>query len=420
MFCGRRQDRAELRLVSCGQLDISAAIVYREDVNVLDARIARTSDSLDEIAEHQGEAGDRGRENLGRTCAAKSRAKMGNGAGVRPARRSRGRRWGMARASTKNASRKAGAFSSWRTSSLFDPSPPAITAKYVEPTIAPRYPRGWSGCGTGVRRAVSTYAKLLMIGVARVFTRVSFAFPAGPAGHATVPASHSQENFGHLFAFSEMILDCRTKEYPKEIDEEVEKMIKKYYKSIYRDPDVCKYMWDSDTLLLNGCNLKSNKFAVIKNVLGDYMIKLNPETFTKAPKGANATSELYLAKGRRMVFFNKPENDADNKLQVGLLKKLADGHKAVLKTRSACNNKPPLSSVDGGAGRRVRVVEWVTKFVEVPDPLQAKLDNEMVSKLFRSPNLRRIILESTKESGSKMVAGKYFLGGIGGIVSFLT
>eukprot|EP00302_Diacronema_sp_CCMP2436_P015041 CAMPEP_0179870730 /NCGR_PEP_ID=MMETSP0982-20121206/20420_1 /TAXON_ID=483367 /ORGANISM="non described non described, Strain CCMP 2436" /LENGTH=244 /DNA_ID=CAMNT_0021761297 /DNA_START=100 /DNA_END=831 /DNA_ORIENTATION=- len=80
---------------------------------------------------------------------------------------------------TKNASRRAGAFSSWRTSSLFDPSPPAITAKYVEPTIAPRYPRGWSGCGTGVQRAASPYAKLLMIGVARVFTH-SARFPHWP------------------------------------------------------------------------------------------------------------------------------------------------------------------------------------------------------------------------------------------------
>jgi len=30
----------------------------------------------------------------------------------------------------------------------------------------------------------------------------------------------------------------------------------------------------------------------------------------------NATTELYNAKGSRLVFFNEPENDGDNKLQV--------------------------------------------------------------------------------------------------------
>lgn len=239
------------------------------------------------------------------------------------------------------------------------------------------------------------------------------------------------DSFGHLFAFSDKVFDCRTKEmrkikpsdyimnntqykFPNEMNTEAKLTLENYYKTIYPDPDVCDYMWDSDSLLLNGerifqtfmihsgsgCNSKSTKFVVIKKMLGDYFIQMNPETFTKAPKGANATSELYLAKGRRMVFFNEPESDADNKLQVGLMKTLADGFKANLKTRGlykdatefpiffrvegACNNKPPLSSVDGGAGRRVRVVDWVTKFVENPDPNnphQAKLDNEMVSKL---------------------------------------
>jgi phage/plasmid-associated DNA primase len=79
---------------------------------------------------------------------------------------------------------------------------------------------------------------------------------------------------------------------------------------------------------------------------------------------------------------------------------LADGHKGVLKTRGlyrdntqfpiffqvngCCNNKPTLSSVDGGIGRLVRVIEYPVKFVEDPDPenkYQAKLVNEMVVTL---------------------------------------
>ncbi|KAJ1632450.1 hypothetical protein T492DRAFT_838419 [Pavlovales sp. CCMP2436] len=156
------------------------------------------------------------------------------------------------------------------------------------------------------------------------------------------------DSFGNLFAFTDKVLDCRTKETQMYV-----------------------------------------------HVLGDYFIELNPETFTKAAKGANATSELHDAKGRRMVFFNEPESDVDNKLQVGILKKIADGHKGVLKTRGlykdavefpiffrlegACNNKPVLSSIDGGIGRRVRIVDHPTKFVEDPDPnnkYQAKLNDD--------------------------------------------
>jgi phage/plasmid-associated DNA primase len=49
-----------------------------------------------------------------------------------------------------------------------------------------------------------------------------------------------------------------------------------------------------------------------------------------------------------------------------------------------CNNKPELSSVDGGIARRLRVVEWKMKFVESPDPnnkYQAPRDAELMSKI---------------------------------------
>ncbi len=68
------------------------------------------------------------------------------------------------------------------------------------------------------------------------------------------------------------------------------------------------------------------------------------------------------SKGSRLVFFNEPDNDEDNKLQVLLLKRMADGYKGTLKARGlymeaiefffrvegCCNNKPTLSSCDGG------------------------------------------------------------------------
>ena len=187
-------------------------------------------------------------------------------------------------------------------------------------------------------------------------------------------------------------------------------------------------MWNNDALSLNGerlfqtfnihtgsgSNSKSTKFTMIKSVLGEYFCEMNAETFTKQPKSANATSELYKAKGSRVVFFNEPENDGDNKLQVSLLKKMADGYKGTLKARGlyaemmefpiffrvegCCNNKPTLSSVDGGIGRRVRVVHYPVKFIDNPDPnnkhqalLNLEMGNILTSTAVRNTYIRLLI-----------------------------
>jgi P4 family phage/plasmid primase-like protien len=220
---------------------------------------------------------------------------------------------------------------------------------------------------------------------------------------------------GNLFAFKNKVLDCRTLEirdikpndyimnntgydYPEYTDEDLKTIIEDYYKTIYPDEEVREYMWNNDALSLNGerlfqtfnihtgkgSNSKSTKFTMLKSILGDYFCEINAETFTKQPKSANATSELHKTKGTRVVFFNEPENDGDNKLQVALLKKMADGYKGTLKARGlyaesvefpiffrvegCCNNKPTLSSTDGGISRRVRVIHYPVQFVENPDP----------------------------------------------------
>lgn len=260
---------------------------------------------------------------------------------------------------------------------------------------------------------------------------------------------------GYLFAFKNKVLDCRSLEirdirpddyimintgydYPEYIDDELKTIVEDYYKTIYPDEDVREYMWNNDALSLNGerlfqtfnihtgsgSNSKSTKFTMIKSVLGEYFCEMNAETFTKQPKSANATSELYKAKGSRVVFFNEPENDGENKLQVALLKKMADGYKGTLKARGlyaemmefpiffrvegCCNNKPTLSSVDGGIGRRVRVVHYPVKFIDNPDPdnkHQALLNLEMGS-ILTSTQMRntfiRLLVERYMNIASKI------------------
>ena len=250
---------------------------------------------------------------------------------------------------------------------------------------------------------------------------------------------------GNLFAFRNKVLDCRTLEirdakpndyimintgydYPEYVDDDLKKIVEDYYKTIYPDEEVREYMWNNDALSLNGerlfqtfnihtgsgSNSKSTKFTMLKSVLGDYFCEINADTFTKQPKSANATSELHKTKGSRLVFFNEPENDGDNKLQVALMKKLADGYKGTLKARGlyaeaiefpiffrvegCCNNKPSLSSVDGGIGRRVRVVHYPVKFIDNPDPnnkhqalLNLEMGNVLTSTAIRNTFIKLLV-----------------------------
>jgi P4 family phage/plasmid primase-like protien len=239
------------------------------------------------------------------------------------------------------------------------------------------------------------------------------------------------DSYGSLFAFKNKVLDCRSLEirnirpddyimnntgydYPEYIDEEYVKKINEYFETIYYNKDVCEYMWDNYALLLNGerefqtfnihngkgSNSKSTLFTMLKMILGDYFCKINADTFTKQSRSANSTSELYKTKGTRLVFFNEPTDDDENKLQVSLLKELADGFKSTLKTRAlfkesiefpiffrvegCCNNKPTLSSADGGISRRVRVIDYPVIFKQNADPnnpLEVELDLQMGSIL---------------------------------------
>lgn len=232
---------------------------------------------------------------------------------------------------------------------------------------------------------------------------------------------------GYLFAFKNKVLDCRTLEirdirpldyimlntgydYPEYIDEDLKGTIEDYYTTIYPDAEVREYMWNNDAFILNGerpfasfnihtgggANSKSTKMNMIDKALGEYYCRINPETFTKPPKSSNSTSELIKTKGKRCIGVNEPNNDSDNKLQINILKEIADGYKGLITTRGlyqenisfkpffqfnmCCNNKPQLSSIDGGIVRRLRIVDYPVKFVENPDAknkFEAKLDLRM-------------------------------------------
>jgi len=109
-----------------------------------------------------------------------------------------------------------------------------------------------------------------------------------------------------------------------------------------------------------------------------------------------ANSELALAKGKRFALMSEPEND--ERINVGLMKELSGGDRIIarrmyhepvefnpkFKMVLACNKLPVVPSDDGGTWRRIRVVEFTSKFVENPTA-----ENEFPIDVDFSQNIQR-------------------------------
>jgi len=130
-----------------------------------------------------------------------------------------------------------------------------------------------------------------------------------------------------------------------------------------------------------GSNGKSRLLDLIQKSVGDYYATLPIALLTQKRAASNsAQSEIERTKGRRFAVLQEP-NDND-KINVGYMKELS-GNDRIL-TRSlykepyefkpqfkmilACNELPEIPSQDGGVWRRLRVIEFSSRFCENPDP----------------------------------------------------
>jgi len=139
-----------------------------------------------------------------------------------------------------------------------------------------------------------------------------------------------------------------------------------------------------------GANGKSKIIELFESAFGEYCIKF-PITLLTGKRAASnaATSEIARSKGKRFACLQEPSED--EKLNVGLMKELSGGDKIQaralfkepiefkpqFKMILTCNNLPNVPSDDGGTWRRIRVVEFTSKFVENPnpaDPCEFKMD----------------------------------------------
>lgn len=130
-----------------------------------------------------------------------------------------------------------------------------------------------------------------------------------------------------------------------------------------------------------GSNGKSKIIELYEYALGDYCCKFPITLLTQKRAASNAaTSEVARAKGKRFACLQEPSED--EKLNIGLMKELTGGDKIMaralfkepiefkpqFKMILTCNHLPNVPSDDGGTWRRIRVVEFTSRFKENPDP----------------------------------------------------
>jgi len=150
----------------------------------------------------------------------------------------------------------------------------------------------------------------------------------------------------------------------------------------------------------DGSNGKSRLLDFIQKTMSDYYSTLPIALLTQKRAASNsAQSELERTKGRRFAVLQEPsEND---KINVGLMKELSGNDRILtrglykdpyefkpqFKMILACNELPEVGC-DGGTFRRIRVIEFSSRFCENPDPNKP---NEFPMDLQLSEKLERCV-----------------------------
>jgi P4 family phage/plasmid primase-like protien len=147
---------------------------------------------------------------------------------------------------------------------------------------------------------------------------------------------------------------------------------------------------------LSGSNGKSKLMNLLEYTLGDFMKSVDSSLLTnKRGLSSNASPDIIRMKGVRMFNFSEPENLP---LQTNTIKQFSGGdtiiarelYKAPVSFKLqgtmfvCCNEVPKIESIEGGIIRRVRIIEFKSKFCENPqlgNVYEHKMDKNLDVKL---------------------------------------
>lgn len=148
----------------------------------------------------------------------------------------------------------------------------------------------------------------------------------------------------------------------------------------------------------SGSNGKSLAMDLMYFALGDYYMSCPITIITRKRGQSNETApEKVRMKGRRCGVFQ--ETDDGEKMNVGVMKEFTGGDKILvrdlfkganemiefkpqMKYFLTCNQLPEVPSNDDGTWRRLRVIEFISKFIDNPSkPNEFKIDTTLKQKI---------------------------------------
>ena len=154
-----------------------------------------------------------------------------------------------------------------------------------------------------------------------------------------------------------------------------------------------------DFVVHHNSNSKSMVMQLVQKAVGEYYCILPIALLTQKRTASNsAQSELERTKGRRIAVMQEPGES--ERLNIGLMKELSGGDiiqcrglfkepiefRPQFKMIMTCNELPEVPSDDGGTWRRIRVIEFTSKFTDTPDPKNNRefpMDSELTTKMDR-------------------------------------
>jgi P4 family phage/plasmid primase-like protien len=176
----------------------------------------------------------------------------------------------------------------------------------------------------------------------------------------------SDDNVKEIYSFLEKIITSKNvREY----------LLKVLGKSLVGVPEERFYIWTG----LSGANGKSTLVNFLEQTLGDYITSVDVSLLTnKRASSGNASPDIIRLKGKRLFTFQEPEHD--DKLRTGILKQFTGGDTIIARELfkapitfklqgtmvMCCNDLPHVASIDGGTWRRIRVIEFNSRFCENP------------------------------------------------------
>jgi P4 family phage/plasmid primase-like protien len=162
-------------------------------------------------------------------------------------------------------------------------------------------------------------------------------------------------------------------------------------KSLIGLPEERFYIWTG----VSGANGKSTLINFLEHTLGDYIASVDVSLLTNKRAGSsNASPDVVRLRGKRIFTFQEPEHD--DKLRTGILKQYTGGDTIIARELfkapisfklqgtmiMCCNDLPSVSSIDGGTWRRIRVIEFKSRFCDNPvKPNEFKIDPTIKYKI---------------------------------------